>query len=462
MTRSPAPGDQADRSAQERRDGTDPPAGPVPSGGGLRSGPRRFGRPRRSGVVVSGLAAPRMAVRDLGAEALAGLLARPGRALLTALGTVLGIAALVATLGVSRTAGSQIVGRFDELAATQVVVKPAGADQPGAGNSGITSVIPWDAGERLVRLNGVVSAATLSDVDLGGALVRAVPVNDPTGQRELAMTVRSASPSILDALRGRLATGRTFDAGHSARADRIVLLGRGAAERLGISRVDNAPAIYIGEHLYTVIGIVEDVRRNPAVLNGLIIPDGTARHEFGLEAPAAVYVDTRVGAATLIGNQAPLALSPNNPDLLSVSAPGEPRRVRSDVEGDVNSLFLVLGGVSLLVGAVGIANVTLVSVLERVGEIGLRRAMGAARRHIAAQFLTESMVLGLVGGVVGASLGTLIIVGISAARSWTPVLDSSLALAAPVVGGVVGLLAGVYPSLRAASLEPVEALRSGT
>lgn len=403
-----------------------------------------------------------MALRDLGSEALAGLLARPGRAVLTALGTVLGIAALVATLGVSRTAGSQIVGRFDELAATQVVVEPAGADQPGAGNSTITSVIPWDAAERLTRLNGVESAATVSEVDVGGALVRSVPVNDPTGQLERAMTVRSASPGLLLALRGELAAGRSFDAGHSARADRVALLGRGAAERLGISRVDNASAIYIGEHLYTVIGIVDDVRRNPAILNGIVIPDGTARQQFGLEAPGSVYVDTRIGAATLIGNQAALALSPNNPDLLSVSAPGEPRRVRSDVEGDVNSLFLVLGGVSLLVGAVGIANVTLVSVLERVGEIGVRRAMGAARRHIAAQFLTESMVLGLVGGVVGASVGTLVIVGISAARSWTPVLDSSLALAAPLVGGVVGLLAGVYPSLRAACLEPVEALRSGT
>lgn len=242
----------------------------------------------------------------------------------------------------------------------------------------------------------------------------------------------------------------------------MALLGKGAAERLGISRVDNRPAVYIGEHLYTVVGIIEDVKRNPAVLNGIIIPDGTARQQFGTAAPSTVYVDTKVGAARLIGSQAPLALSPNNPDLLQVSAPGERHRVRSGVEGDVNSLFLVLGGVSLLVGAVGIANVTLVSVLERVGEIGLRRALGAARRHIAAQFLAESMVLGLAGGVVGASLGTLVIVGVSAARSWTPVLDTALPLAAPLVGGAVGLLGGVYPSLRAASLEPVEALRAGT
>ena len=163
----------------------------------------------------------------------------------------------------------------------------------------------------------------------------------------------------------------------------------------------------------------------------------------------------------LIASQAPIALSPNQPDLLRAMSAGEPRKVRSDVEGDVNSLFLTLGAVSLLVGAVGIANVTLVSVLERVGEIGLRRALGAARRHIAAQFLMESTALGLLGGVLGASLGTLVIVGVSFAREWTPVLDASLPLAAPLLGALVGLLAGVYPSMRAASLEPVDALRSG-
>ena len=422
----------------------------------------RIGARRRRAPRLPGLPDPGMAVRDLADEALAGLLARPGRAVLTALGTVLGIAALVATLGVSKTAGSQIVGRFDELAATSVVVTPAGADQPGASNSGITSVIPWDAEERLTRLNGVVAAGTLSDVDLSGELVRAVPVNDPTGLRERSVAVRSASPGILAALEGTLSAGRGFDAGHSARGDRVAVLGKGAAERLGVTRVDNAPAIYIGEHLYTVIGILDDVKRNPAVLNGILIPDGTARIQFGSEAPAEVYVDTEIGAARLVATQAPLALSPNDPDLLDVAAPGEPRRVRSGVESDVNSLFLVLGGVSLLVGAVGIANVTLVSVLERVGEIGLRRALGAARRHVAAQFLAESTVLGLVGGMVGASVGTLVIVGVSAARSWTPVLDSALPLGAPLLGGAVGLLAGVYPSLRAASLEPVEALRSGT
>ena len=130
------------------------------------------------------------------------------------------------------------------------------------------------------------------------------------------------------------------------------------------------------------------------------------------------------------------------------------------MQRDLNSLFLLLGGVSLLVGAIGIANVTLVSVLERVGEIGLRRSLGAARRHIAAQFLMESTTLGLIGGVVGASVGTLVVVGVAASRAWTPVLEAWVPLGAPLLGGAVGLLSGLYPSARAAALEPVEALRS--
>jgi putative ABC transport system permease protein len=130
------------------------------------------------------------------------------------------------------------------------------------------------------------------------------------------------------------------------------------------------------------------------------------------------------------------------------------------VQGDVNGLFLILGLVSLVVGASGIANVTLVTVLERVGEIGLRRALGASRRQVAGQFLLESTAVGLLGGVVGAVFGMVVVVAVSAVREWTPVLDVRLALGAPVAGALVGLLAGLYPSLRASRMEPVEALRS--
>lgn len=240
----------------------------------------------------------------------------------------------------------------------------------------------------------------------------------------------------------------------------MAVLGTGAAQRLNVTRVDQQPVVFIGEEAFVVIGILEEVERQPQLLNGVIIPDGTARQVYEYQSPSTVQIDVEIGAASLIADQAAIALSPDEPGLLQVEKPPEPEDLRRDVEGDVNALFLVLGGVALGVGAIGIANVTLVSVLERVGEIGLRRALGAARRHIAAQFLVESTAMGLVGGVLGASLGVLVVVAVSASRTWTPVLDPWVPFGAPLVGAVTGLVAGLYPALRAASLEPVEALRA--
>jgi macrolide transport system ATP-binding/permease protein len=400
---------------------------------------------------------PRMRPRDLMGEALAGLLARPARVALTVLGTVIGVGALVATLGLSKTAANQIVGHFDALAATDIVVSPSAR----AGGAG-AAVLPWDAEARLLRLNGVAAAGTLSDVDVRGALARSVPINDPLAAGAIQLPMKAASPGLFRAVRAQLATGRLFDAGHSQRADRVLVLGPNAARRLGIARVDQQPAIFVGDRLYAVIGLLAGVRRQASLLGAAIMPEGTARREFGLRAPAFAQVETRIGAVDLIARQAPVALSPSDPGLLKVAAPPDPRQLRGAVKNDLNALFLLLGGVSLLVGAIGIANVTLVSVLERVGEIGLRRALGAGRRHIAAQFLLESTAMGLAGGLIGASLGTLVIVGVSASKTWTPVLDPWVPLGAPALGALIGLASGTYPSLRAASLEPVEALRAGT
>ena len=409
----------------------------------------------------AGIPPSRLSLRDLVVESVSALLARPSRSALTAFGTVLGVAALVATLGIAKTAGNQIVTRFDALAATEVVASAAQAGS-GFGAPAAASTIPWDAQDRLERLNGVVAAGTWSEVDTGGAMARSVPFTDPLGSYEFTLPVVASSPGLLDAVRGSLVTGRYFDGGHDERADRVAVLGPGAARRLGIDRVDNLPAVFVGERAFAVVGIIADVERQPSLLNAVIIPDGTAREIYGLTAPAEVHVDTEVGAARLISGQAPIALDPNEPDRIRIDSAPDPIRVRSEVEGDVNAMFIVLGAVALLVGALGIANVTLVSVMERIGEIGLRRAVGASRRHIAGQFLAESTVLGLIGGILGTSAGLLIVVAVSAQRSWTPVLDPWLPFVAPVAGAVVGLVAGVYPATRAARTEPVDALRQGT
>jgi ABC-type antimicrobial peptide transport system permease subunit len=322
-------------------------------------------------------------------------------------------------------------------------------------------VIPWDAEARLRRLNGVAAAGTLSEVDVRGELARSVPINDPLGQTDVQLPVRAASPGLWRAVRARLSAGRFPDAGHSARGERVMVLGENAARRLNIFNLDQQPAVFIGDRQYQVIGLLAAVKRQPSLLGSITIPEGTARREFNLTAPGLVQVETKVGAVEVVRSQAPAALDPTDPSQVRVASPPDPKTLKGNVQNDLNALFLLLGGVSLLVGALGIANVTLVSVLERVGEIGLRRALGAARRHIAAQFLIESTVMGLLGGIIGASLGTLVIVAVSASRTWTPVLQPWVPLAAPLIGALIGLLSGTYPSLRAAAMEPVEALRAG-
>jgi macrolide transport system ATP-binding/permease protein len=416
---------------------------------------RKLADRQKTSVNTSAISRSGITLRDLFDEVIAGMFARPGRMALTILGIVIGLTALVATIGLSRTANTRIISQFDELAATEILV---------TAKPGLTGVdpkaIPWDSPARLGRLNGVVAAGTLSEVDIGDALVSSSPVKDPRSQTAFKLLVQAASPGLFTAVRADLGMGRFPDLGHSNRMDRVAVLGPNAALRLGIVDLKQLPAIAIGDNLYLVIGILSGVARQPDLLGSVIIPEGTARHDFGLAGPGSVVVETRIGAASLIAEQTPLALRPDDPAALKIEVPPEPQRVRDAVQGDLDVMFLLLGGLSLIVGAIGIGNITLVSVIERTGEIGLRRAIGATRTHIAVQFLLESASLGVIGGILGASLGILIVVAVSAYQVWTPVLDPAAPFLSPLVGGAIGLVSGTYPALRAARLEPVEAFRN--
>lgn len=425
-----------------------------------RTGARRTSAALRSALRRERTRTPRItpssfSPRDLLSEALAGVLQRPARSVLTALGTVLGVGTFVAVLGLTATASSQIDSRFSLLTATEVTVGDVAREK----DEFAGPAFPDDAGPRVEKLGGVRHAGVFWPVrPTGGSPdVRSSPVGDSTGQK---IDVVAASPGAVQAAEPRLAQGRLYDTYHAADGLQVAVVSRGIAARLGISTLETAPAVFIDDQPFTVIGIIDDVRRKPEVLMSVIVPDTAARRLWGPPTEGAqMLIATDVGAARQIASEVPTALRPDHPEYLKAVPPPDPRALRSSVTSDLDQLFLLLAAICLVIGAVGIANTTLVAVLERTGEIGLRRALGARGRHVTAQFLAESGALGTLGGLVGTSIGTIAVVAVAVVRDWTPVVHTATVAAAPAIGLLTGVLAGIYPAWRAARIQPVEALR---
>ncbi|MEO7123905.1 MAG: ABC transporter permease, partial [Lacisediminihabitans sp.] len=271
--------------------------------------------------------------------------------------------------------------------------------------------------------------------------------------------VYAASPGIIHTAGASMVSGRMFDSGHDRRAARVAVISARAAKRLGVGAIGSQPSVFLGGMAYAVIGIYDHAKYDGDLQDAIIIPSNTARTEFDLASPDEVMARLAVNTGPIFTKQAPIALSPNSPDEITVSAPGGVSGLQKSVQGDVNLVFVILSIVVLLAGGFGIANVTMLSVMERTAEIGLRRAVGATARQIAAQFVVESVILGLLGGLLGAAVGVVSIEVFALVHHWTVVTSIPVALGGVALGALVGLVAGGLPARRAARIEPVDALR---
>ena len=377
-----------------------------------------------------------------------GLGTRRGRTSLTALGIAIGIAALVGVLGLSESSKSDLLAELDALGTNLLTV------QAGTGFGIGNAELPETASSMIGRVGTVQQVSAVSSVNVDVLRSDFIPSGQTGG-----ISVVAAELDLLETLNGSVASGSFLTA--AAAEYPAVVLGSVAAERLGIREVGDGVAVLLGEQWVEVIGVLEPFVL-AADLDRAAIVGVDAAEEFLDQdlAPGTVYLRVDPGLVNETRELIPRSVDPENPEEVEVSRPSDVLVAQAAAEDAFSSLFLGLGAVALFVGGIGIANIMVIAVIERRGEIGLRRAIGATRTHILLQFLTESLLLGLFGGIAGVLLGVAVTAGYATTQGWTIIIPTIAVTGGLAAAVAIGAVAGLYPAMRAARLSPTEALRS--
>jgi putative ABC transport system permease protein len=384
-----------------------------------------------------------------------GLRTRKLRAALSALAVAVGIAAVVGVLGITRSSESALLANIDQLGTNLLTVVN------GQTISGQEVELPAAAGSMIGRVGGVRHVAPTAEFS-SFALFRTdkMPHYETNG-----LAVRACGATLLATLGGTVRQGTFLNAA----TDRypVAVLGYEAAKALGVARLGRPTRIWVSDpggltgHWLTVAGILNPFPLAPEIDTSILVGFPLARQLFGYDGhPSRIYVRTVTDQTGQVASLLAATAWPDHPEQVQVSRPSDALTARLAVQGSGTALFLGLGGIAVLAGGLGIANVMVISVLERRPEIGLRRALGATRAHIGGQFLLEALVLSALGGLSGVAAGSLVTLGVARWYRWSPLIPLPAVWGGLAVALTVGAVAGLYPSLRAGRLPPTDALRS--
>ncbi|MCH5676789.1 ABC transporter permease [Streptomyces gilvus] len=389
----------------------------------------------------------RLAPLDILGLGLLGIRTRRIRAALSALGISIGIATLIVVTGIPASSQKALMRELSALGTNMLRAVPANQDPP--------VLLPPESVDMVRRIGPVTAASAVANTHTQVFRNDRQGADDYTG-----LTVLATRLDLLPTINARVATGRFL----TPTTERFptAVLGSVAASRLGVPKITAgrpAPQIYVGGHWFTVTGTLEKTPLSPDIDRSVLVGWDAARTLLKFDGhPTVLYLKARESRIEAVRDVLPATVNPQLPGVVQVSRPSDALAAKRATASTFSALFLGLAGVALLVGGIGVANTMVISVLERRREIGLRRALGANRGQIRAQFLTESVVLSALGGLTGTALGTLTTIAYAAHQHWPPVIPLTSVTAGLSGAILIGMLAGVYPSLRAARLTPTEAL----